>query len=144
MKKFAKEPAKAARTYTRHLTLNQTCLKAQKMNKHLLREIRESLMISKAELARKAKISEKTITRIENGMPCRIETQRKVVFALGYNISDKDKVFGSDMESSKDNMGRRSGVDRRQFKYNIYIPEKRSDKERRNGFVRRKKPRRSL
>ena len=94
MKKFAKEPAKAARTYTRHLILNQTCLKAQKMNKHLLREIRESLMISKAELARKAKISEKTITRIENGMPCRIETQRKVVFALGYNISDKDKVFG--------------------------------------------------
>jgi DNA-binding XRE family transcriptional regulator len=50
-------------------------------------------MISKAELARKAKISAITISRIENGMPCRMETKRKVILALGYEISDKNLVF---------------------------------------------------
>ena len=144
MKKFAKEPAKAARTYTRHLILNHNCLKDQELNKNLLKEIRESLMISKAELARKANISDKTIARIENGMPCRMETQRKIVLALGYKISDKNEVFGDDMESSaNDNSGRRSDVDRRQFKYAAYIPEQRSNKERRNRLDRRLKPRTS-
>ena len=50
-------------------------------------------MISKAELARKANISPITIARIEKGMPSRLETQRKILLALGFNISDKNKVF---------------------------------------------------
>jgi DNA-binding XRE family transcriptional regulator len=50
-------------------------------------------MMSKAELSRKAGISPITITRIENGMPCRMETMRKILLALGYKISDKHKVF---------------------------------------------------
>ncbi len=50
-------------------------------------------MLSKAELARKANITAITIARIENGMPCRMETQRKIILALGYKISDKNKVF---------------------------------------------------
>jgi DNA-binding XRE family transcriptional regulator len=50
-------------------------------------------MMSKAELSRKAEISPITITRIENGMPCRMETKRKILLALGYKISDKNKVF---------------------------------------------------
>jgi len=68
------------------------------MSNNTLRELRESLMISKAELARKANISTVTITRIEQGRACRIETKRKIVLALGYNISDKNKVFGEDVE----------------------------------------------
>jgi DNA-binding XRE family transcriptional regulator len=68
------------------------------MGKNLLRKIRESLMVSKTELARQANISPITITRIENGRPCRIETQRKIVLALGYKISDKNELFGDDME----------------------------------------------
>jgi len=63
------------------------------MSKNDLKKIRESLMMSKAELARKANISTITITRIENGMPCRLETKRKIVLALGLKISDKNKVF---------------------------------------------------
>jgi predicted transcriptional regulator len=55
-------------------------------------------MISKAELARMANVSQATITRIEQGRACRIETKRKIVLALGYNISDKNKVFDQDME----------------------------------------------
>jgi DNA-binding XRE family transcriptional regulator len=114
------------------------------LNKSSLREIRESLMISKAELAKKANISPATITRIENGVPCRMETQRKIILALGYKISDQNEVFGNDMESFvNDNGGRRLGVDRREFEYGVYIPEQRSNKERRNGGDRRLKPRTS-
>ncbi|MCJ7539501.1 MAG: helix-turn-helix domain-containing protein [Desulfobacterales bacterium] len=63
------------------------------MSKNSLRKIREALMISKAELARKANISPMTVTRIENGMTCRMKTKRKVILALGYEISDKNLVF---------------------------------------------------
>ena len=71
----------------------QTDDRNQKMRKNSVKEIRESLMISKTELAKKANISPMTITRIENGKPCRMETKRKVILALGYNISDKNRVF---------------------------------------------------
>ena len=65
------------------------------MNKNSLRKIRESFLMSKAELARKAGVSPITIDRIEKGMDCRMETKRKILLALGYKLSDKDKVFGS-------------------------------------------------
>jgi len=45
-------------------------------------------MISKAELTKKANISPATITRTKNSMPCRMETQRKIILALGYKISN--------------------------------------------------------
>jgi DNA-binding XRE family transcriptional regulator len=63
------------------------------MNTNSLKEIRESLLISRTELARKANISPLTITRIERGKPCRIKTKRKIVLALGLELSDKNKVF---------------------------------------------------
>jgi DNA-binding XRE family transcriptional regulator len=63
------------------------------MSKNNLKEIREHLMISKAELSRSANISPLTITRIENGMSCRSETKRKIILALGLKISDKKKLF---------------------------------------------------
>ena len=56
---------------------------------------REALMMSKAELARKAGLSTLTIDRIEAGRPCRLDTKRKILLALGLKISEKDKVFGS-------------------------------------------------
>jgi DNA-binding XRE family transcriptional regulator len=55
---------------------------------------RESLMMSKAELARKAGLSSLTIDRIEAGRPCRLDTKRKILLALGLRVSDKDQVFG--------------------------------------------------
>jgi DNA-binding XRE family transcriptional regulator len=64
------------------------------IEKNFLRKIRESLMMSKTELSRKAGISPLTIARIENGMPCRMKTKRKIILALGYKISEKNKVFG--------------------------------------------------
>ena len=63
------------------------------MLQNRVREVRESLLMSKAELARKADISPLTITRIERGSPCRLETMRKIILALGFKLSDKGKVF---------------------------------------------------
>ena len=63
------------------------------MSTNSLKEIRESMLMSKAELARKANISPITITRIEKGMPCRLDTKRKVLLALGLKPADKHKIF---------------------------------------------------
>jgi DNA-binding phage protein len=52
------------------------------------------MMMSKAELARKAGLSTLTIDRVEAGRPCRLDTKRKILLALGLKVSDKDKVFG--------------------------------------------------
>ncbi len=58
-----------------------------------LKDVREDLLISKAELARRAEISPLTIERIEKGKKCRLETKRKILLALEYKLSDKDKIF---------------------------------------------------
>ncbi len=63
------------------------------MGRNTLRKIREGLLMSKAELARKADVSSLTIGRIERGNSCRMETKRKIILALGYKLSDKDQVF---------------------------------------------------
>jgi len=68
------------------------------MRKNSLKKIRESLMMSKTELVRNANISQTTLTRIESGMSCRMRTKRKIILALGLKFSDKNKVFGEDME----------------------------------------------
>ena len=63
------------------------------MGANSLKETRESMLMSKAELARKAHVSPITITRIENGMPCRMDTKRKILLALGLKPADKHKIF---------------------------------------------------
>jgi DNA-binding XRE family transcriptional regulator len=63
------------------------------MGKNSLKEIRESILMSKAELARNARVSPITIDRIEKGKDCRLETKRKILLALGFSVSEKEKVF---------------------------------------------------
>ncbi|MFC1532358.1 helix-turn-helix transcriptional regulator [Thermodesulfobacteriota bacterium] len=63
------------------------------MGQNIVRKIREELLMSKAELARKAGVSSLTIDRIEKGKSCRMETKRKIILALGFNLADKSKVF---------------------------------------------------
>jgi DNA-binding XRE family transcriptional regulator len=60
-----------------------------------VQRFRENLMMSKAELARKAGLSSLTIDRVEAGRPCRLDTKRKVLLALGLKVSDRDRVFNS-------------------------------------------------
>lgn len=66
------------------------------MGSNKVKKIREKMLLSKAELARKAGVSPLTIDRIEKGKDCRMETKRKIIIALGYKLSDKDKIFLDD------------------------------------------------
>jgi DNA-binding XRE family transcriptional regulator len=61
--------------------------------KNKLKEIREQMLLSKAELARKAGVSPMTIDRIENAENCRMETMRKVLVALDISLEDRGRVF---------------------------------------------------
>jgi DNA-binding XRE family transcriptional regulator len=74
-----------------------------------VQRFRESLMMSKAELARKAGLSTLTIDRIEAGRPCRLDTKRKILLALGMKVSDKDRVFGPTSEAPHPATSRTSG-----------------------------------
>jgi len=64
-----------------------------KLGQNIVRKIREELLMSKAELARKAGVSSLTIDRIEKGKSCRMETKRKIILALGFDLTEKSKVF---------------------------------------------------
>lgn len=55
--------------------------------------LREEQLLSKAELARRAGVSVLTIDRVEKGAPCRLDTKRKIILALGLKVTDKDQVF---------------------------------------------------
>jgi len=65
-------------------------------NNNTVKRIREGLLMSKAELARKAGVSPLTIDRVERGKDCRMETKRKIILTLGYRLSDKKKIFPED------------------------------------------------
>jgi DNA-binding XRE family transcriptional regulator len=63
-----------------------------------VKKIRESKMMSKAELARKANVTVQTIDRIEKGNDCRLDTKRKIITALGYKLTERTKIFVEDDE----------------------------------------------
>ncbi len=60
-----------------------------------LQRLREELLLTKAELARKAGVSPLTVARVESGLDCRMDTKRKIILALGLQPADKAKVFGN-------------------------------------------------
>ena len=65
-----------------------------KVERNNVRKIREGLLMSKAELARRAGLSVLTIDRVEKWMACRMDTKRKIILSLGLQLSDREKVFG--------------------------------------------------
>jgi DNA-binding XRE family transcriptional regulator len=75
--------------------LIKPCWREKIVPQNTVRKIREELLLSKAELARKASVSPLTIDRIEKGKDCRMETKRKIILALGYKLSDKEKIFSN-------------------------------------------------
>ena len=58
-----------------------------------IKKIREALMMSKAELARRAGLSTLTIDRVEAGKTCRLDTKRKILQALGMRVGDREDAF---------------------------------------------------
>ncbi len=80
--------------------------------KNNVRRLREDRLLTKAELARKAGVSTLTIDRVEAGHPCRMDTKRKIILALGMTIADKDQVFVRDDEHADTTEGPGAAVDR--------------------------------
>jgi DNA-binding XRE family transcriptional regulator len=58
-----------------------------------VRKLRQEAMMSKAELARRAGVSPLTIDRVEAGAPCRMDTKRKILEALGLKPSARTEVW---------------------------------------------------
>lgn len=58
-----------------------------------VKNIREAKLMSKSELAKAADLSTPTIDRVEKGYPCRMETMRKIIKALGLTLDERDRVF---------------------------------------------------
>jgi len=58
-----------------------------------VQKFREAALLAKAELARKAGVSESTIDRVESGHDCRMETKRKILLALGLSIQESTKLW---------------------------------------------------
>lgn len=58
-----------------------------------VRELRQDRMMSKAELARRAEVTVQTIDRIEKGKDCRLDTKRKIILALGYDLGERSRIF---------------------------------------------------
>lgn len=89
----ASEPAAAA---------SEPAAKAAKakpaMQPNNVRKLRQAAMMSKAELARRAGVSPLTIDRVESGCPCRMDTKRKILEALGLKPEAREQVFGPDID----------------------------------------------
>ncbi|PID38947.1 MAG: hypothetical protein CSA65_04605 [Proteobacteria bacterium] len=69
---------------------------APRVSENNVRKLRTERMMSKAELARRAGLSTLTIDRVEKGFPCRMDTKRKILEALGLTPSDRVAVFGEE------------------------------------------------
>ncbi len=78
-------------------------------NVNHVRKIRESKMMSKAELARKASVTVQTIDRIEKGNECRLDTKRKIILALGYKLGERSKIFRDIARGPKEKSSAKSG-----------------------------------
>ena len=65
-----------------------------------VKKLRESRMMSKSELARKANVTVQTIDRVEKGKECRLDTKRKIILALGYKLTDRQQVFSTEDEEN--------------------------------------------
>lgn len=71
-------------------------------SKNNVRKLRMERMMSKAELARRAGLSTLTVDRVERGMPCRMDTKRKILEAMGLRPSDRVMVFGDSPDEDDD------------------------------------------
>jgi DNA-binding XRE family transcriptional regulator len=86
-------------TTTTRAQTREDAAERRERRRNNVRRLREDRLLSKAELARRAGVSPLTIDRIESGKPCRMDTKRKIILALGMTIEEKDKVFSKSEDS---------------------------------------------
>lgn len=96
----AVEPEAPAPKRARKAAANETGAAKAKggVQPNNVRKLRQAAMMSKAELARRAGVSPLTIDRVESGCPCRMDTKRKILEALGLSPSAREQVFGPDID----------------------------------------------
>lgn len=58
-----------------------------------IRELRENKLMTQAQLARKARVSVRTVHSVENGCGCQMGTKRKLLLALGISMDRRLEVF---------------------------------------------------
>jgi DNA-binding XRE family transcriptional regulator len=66
--------------------VKDTEMSRSKSTRNNVRTLREEVLMSKAELARRAGVSPLTIDRVESGLECRLDTKRKIILALGKKL----------------------------------------------------------
>jgi len=66
------------------------------MRKNKVRQLREAIPLSIAELAREAGLTSQTITKMENGLPTRKNSELKVAKALQMKY---EEVFIADVDA---------------------------------------------
>lgn len=88
--------SKTSSTNTSSGNTNKTSSAKPRKSANNVRKLRTERMMSKAELARRAGLSTLTIDRVEKGMPCRMDTKRKILEALGLTPQDRVAVFGEE------------------------------------------------
>ncbi|MGZ5959152.1 MAG: helix-turn-helix transcriptional regulator [Myxococcaceae bacterium] len=76
-------------------TMTRNAIQESRRAPNNVRRMREELLLTKAELARKAGVSPLTVARVESGLDCRVDTKRKIILALGLQPVDRAKVFGN-------------------------------------------------
>ena len=101
-----------------------------------VKQARESKMMSKAELARKAGVTVQTIDRIERGYECRLATKRKIILALGYQLAERTKVFKESEDPQSENQSP-EGPEKNIQEGGIHKVPKQEDRMR---VLRKKKP----
>ena len=67
---------------------------AKRRRPHVLIESRRDRLMTQAQLARKAHVAVRTVISCEAGLPCRMDTQRKLLAALGLPFERRAEVFG--------------------------------------------------
>lgn len=59
-----------------------------------VRELRRDRLMTQAQLARRARVARRTVISVEAGRCCRMDTQRKLLRALGVPFERRAEVFG--------------------------------------------------
>ncbi len=55
--------------------------------------LRAARNMTRAQLADRSRVSVRRLSDIERGANCRMDTQRKLILALGFTLEARDEVF---------------------------------------------------
>jgi DNA-binding XRE family transcriptional regulator len=70
-----------------------------------IRAARQALGWTQSQLARKARVSTRTIHAVEKGKVCRQATKRRILNALGVAWELREEYFGSMLRTARPNQG---------------------------------------